>query len=64
MLSSTADALLRNCARRLSSIVVDRNLEQLREHADVDHVHQVLAQVALIGKVLFRKRREGHRHNR
>ena len=35
-----------------------RNLEQLREHADVDHVHQVLAQVALIGEMLLRERRE------
>ena len=58
--SSTADALLRNCVRRLSSIVAERNFEQLREHADVDHVHEIFAKVALIGEVLFRER--GKRH--
>jgi hypothetical protein len=35
-----------------------RNLEKLRESADVNHVHQVLAKVALIGKVLLCEREE------
>ena len=38
-----------------------RNLEQMRERPDVDHVHQILAQVALIGESVFRELRKRNR---
>ena len=37
---------------------LERYIEQARQHAHVDHVHQVLAQVAFVGEVLLRQGRE------
>ena len=60
ILSSTAAAFAAKLRAKRLLDRRQRNLEQLREHADVDHVHQVLAQVALIGEVLLRQGRKRH----